>query len=315
MKFFFFLGKNYIEDDNSFFRLNYPQEFIKLATQTPEWAAFFNLCLKFERNRTLIGFVTSFPCKLSFQNLFFPSSEINFLCLERKVRKKRLVSSLIKEETRRINTMGIIQAIYTTGLSFSESIVVSRYFHFPLNCLELARLGFGNNFNFNPKIFIKKFQGIKPVNLNSKHIYQYARFFYSKFKVYKFFDTKNFFYWFKYIPGVTYKFNSTMSRRDEAILLIYSLPNRILKQGKLKFLFPVYMFQIYCKNLKKGFLRKILSFSYQMGFDLFNILEGILDKKFLSDLNFTKGTGKLQFHIFNWKYKEIKPKENGLVLF
>lgn len=43
-------------------------------------------------------------------------SEINFLCIHKKLRAKRLAPVLIKEITRRCNIRGIFQAIYTAGI-------------------------------------------------------------------------------------------------------------------------------------------------------------------------------------------------------
>jgi glycylpeptide N-tetradecanoyltransferase len=43
------------------------------------------------------------------------SVEINFLCVHKKLRSKRLAPVLIKEVTRRVNLKGIFQAVYTAG--------------------------------------------------------------------------------------------------------------------------------------------------------------------------------------------------------
>jgi hypothetical protein len=42
--------------------------------------------------------------------------EINFLCVHKKLRSKRLAPVLIKEITRRVNLNGIFQAVYTAGV-------------------------------------------------------------------------------------------------------------------------------------------------------------------------------------------------------
>jgi glycylpeptide N-tetradecanoyltransferase len=42
--------------------------------------------------------------------------EINFLCVHKKLRSKRLAPVLIKEITRRVNLTGIFQAVYTAGV-------------------------------------------------------------------------------------------------------------------------------------------------------------------------------------------------------
>jgi len=46
----------------------------------------------------------------------FPAAEINFLCVHKKLRSKRLTPVLIKEVTRRVNLQNIWQAIYTAGV-------------------------------------------------------------------------------------------------------------------------------------------------------------------------------------------------------
>ena len=43
-------------------------------------------------------------------------SEINFLCVRKDIRKKRLAAILIKEITRRCNIKKIWQAVYTAGI-------------------------------------------------------------------------------------------------------------------------------------------------------------------------------------------------------
>lgn len=42
-------------------------------------------------------------------------TEINFLCVHKKLRDKRLAPVLIKEITRRVNLKNIWQAVYTSG--------------------------------------------------------------------------------------------------------------------------------------------------------------------------------------------------------
>lgn len=42
--------------------------------------------------------------------------EINFLCVHKSLRDKRLAPVLIKEITRRVNLTGIFQAVYTAGI-------------------------------------------------------------------------------------------------------------------------------------------------------------------------------------------------------
>ena len=53
--------------------------------------------------------------------------EINFLCVHKRLRSKRVAPVLIKEITRRVNLEGIFQAVYTAGVLLPKPIAVCRY--------------------------------------------------------------------------------------------------------------------------------------------------------------------------------------------
>jgi hypothetical protein len=51
----------------------------------------------------LVGFITGIPCQMRVYDKTMPMVEINFLCVHKKLRSKRLAPMLIKEVTRRVN--------------------------------------------------------------------------------------------------------------------------------------------------------------------------------------------------------------------
>ena len=53
--------------------------------------------------------------------------EINFLCVHKKLRLKRMAPVLIKEITRRVNLEGIFQAVYTAGVVLPGIVAKCRY--------------------------------------------------------------------------------------------------------------------------------------------------------------------------------------------
>lgn len=57
----------------------------------------------------------------------FDSSEINYLCVHKKLRSKRLAPLLIKEVTRQCHLKGIFQAIYTAGVVIPTPVSTCRY--------------------------------------------------------------------------------------------------------------------------------------------------------------------------------------------
>jgi glycylpeptide N-tetradecanoyltransferase len=69
-------------------------------------------------------------------------SEINFLCVHKKLRAKRLAPVLIKEVTRRCYMHGVYQAVYTVGTLLPTPVSTCRYFHRALNWEKLYDVGF-----------------------------------------------------------------------------------------------------------------------------------------------------------------------------
>lgn len=68
--------------------------------------------------------------------------EINFLCVHKKLRSKRLAPVLIKEITRRCNLEGIWNAVYTAGVILPKPVSSCRYFHRSLDWLKLYDVQF-----------------------------------------------------------------------------------------------------------------------------------------------------------------------------
>lgn len=65
-------------------------------------------------------------------------TEINYLCVHKKLRSKRLAPVLIKEVTRQSHLKGIFQAIYTAGIVIPTPVSVCRYYHRLLNIPKLV---------------------------------------------------------------------------------------------------------------------------------------------------------------------------------
>ena len=68
--------------------------------------------------------------------------EINYLCVHKKLRSKRLAPVLIKEITRRVNLKGTFQAVYTAGVILPSPVAKCRYWHRSLNPKKLIDVGF-----------------------------------------------------------------------------------------------------------------------------------------------------------------------------
>jgi glycylpeptide N-tetradecanoyltransferase len=69
-------------------------------------------------------------------------AEIDFLCIHPKLRNKRLAPVLIKEITRQFRLKNIHCAIYTAGTKIPIPYVTHTYHHRPINIDQLCKVGF-----------------------------------------------------------------------------------------------------------------------------------------------------------------------------
>ena len=113
--------------------------------------------------RRLVGFITAVPATLLVRgarsedggggaaassppshNSSSPikASEVNFLCVHKKLRSRRLAPVLIREVTRRVNRRGVWHAAYTAGVLLPRPVATARYWHRSLDARKLVDVGF-----------------------------------------------------------------------------------------------------------------------------------------------------------------------------
>lgn len=136
------LTKNYVEDTEGSFRFDYSIDFLRWAICPPKYKPKWHIGVRASKNKKLLGFITGIPVKLNVLGEELESSEINFLCVHKKLREKRLAPVLIKEVTRRINRTNIWQAIYTAGTLIPKPFSSPYYFHRNINYKKLIECGF-----------------------------------------------------------------------------------------------------------------------------------------------------------------------------
>ena len=137
-----FLRDNYVEDDEGMFRFHYQKEMIQWALITPGYYKDWHIGVRVVKNKKMIGFMSGTPSEISVNGNKMMVCEINFLCVNAKMRGDRLASVLIKEITRRVNLKNIWQAAYTAGPKIPKPICETRYYHRILDLLKLSSVGF-----------------------------------------------------------------------------------------------------------------------------------------------------------------------------
>jgi glycylpeptide N-tetradecanoyltransferase len=139
------LNENYVEDDDAMFRFDYQPEFLRWALQPPHWRKEWHAGVRVTKSGRLISFISAIPAQVKVYEKNVKVVEINFLCVHKKLRSKRLAPVLIREITRRVNLTGIFQAVYTAGVVLPKPVTTCRYWHRSLNPRKLIEVSKINN--------------------------------------------------------------------------------------------------------------------------------------------------------------------------
>lgn len=136
------LNGHYVEDQGAQFRLNYSLSFFNWALKAPGWRKEWHVGVRAAKSGKLVAFISAIPVQLRIRGKLLNSSEVNFLCIHKKLRSKRLAPILIEEITRRCYQVGVFQAIYTGGVILPKPVSSCRYFHRSLDWMKLYECGF-----------------------------------------------------------------------------------------------------------------------------------------------------------------------------
>ena len=112
------------------------------ALRSPGWRKDWHVGVRASKSQRLVAFISAVPIKLKIRAKTLSASEVNFMCIHKKLRSKRLAPILIQEITRRCFVHGIFQAIYTGGVVLPTPVSSCRYYHRSLDWLKLYEVGF-----------------------------------------------------------------------------------------------------------------------------------------------------------------------------
>lgn len=110
--------------------------------QPQGWLKQWHVGVRVIKNNKLVGFISAVPAFMRVYDKEVKMVEINYLCVHKKLRSKRVAPVLIKEITRRVNFNGIFQAVYTAGVILPTPVSKCRYWHRSLNPKKLIEVHF-----------------------------------------------------------------------------------------------------------------------------------------------------------------------------
>lgn len=255
------------------------------------------------------------------------SVEVNFLCVHKKLRSKRLAPVLIKEITRRVNLNGIFQALYTAGTLLPEPITVAQYYHRPLNYPKLCQTQFASlpagktmaQMEQRYKINKEGLIPLRPIEIDDiPSTFKLFKSYMNRFKLTPIFDESEFAHWVLPRDQILKTYVTEVDGKVSGFASYYSLPTSVLSSDSTCDKISVaYLFYYAVDDQTTdltALIEATLDRAQEEGFDVFNCVEIMENGSFLDKLQFAVGDGSLHYYLFNWKAGLFEFSEVAVVM-
>lgn len=330
------LYEHYVEDQDATFRFKYSHEFFKWALQPPGWKKEWHVGVRVKTTKKLVAFIAAVPVtlKLNRTNKAIPSVEINFLCIHKKLRSKRLAPVLIKEITRRVNKQDIWQALYTAGIVLPSPVASCRYTHRPLNWSKLHDVGFSHlppdktkagmvaHYALPNTTKTSGLRSMEPKDLDA--VYDLLHKFQERFDLVQVFEKEELGHWLlggQYGADVikTYVVESPEDGRITDFFSYYLLPFSVLNHASHTELGIAYLYYYASESAEGEFadyqkrlnslINDALITAKLFNVDVFNALTCQDNPLFIKQAKFGPGDGLLNYYLFNYR---VRPIDGGI---
>ena len=329
-KLYEFLKTNYVEDDDHLFRFNYSKDFLKWHLSPPnyfpEWLISILQNDKVKNKKKMVGFIAGLPIKINIHGQDITLAEIDFLCVKKELRSRRLAPVLIQEVSRRIHMRNMWWAVYTSGTLLPKPFAQCSYYHRNLNVKKLVDIEFTSlphNINMaraknlyklpkEPPIYGFRKMELKDVDDVFELLDNYER----KFKVHGYYSKEEVKHWLLPRKNIVYSFvKENNQNKVTEFISFFNLSSTLLQNKDYKTLNAAYAFFNISTNVSfKDLMKCALIFAKNEGFDVFNCLDIMENKTVFQDLLFGEGDGKLKYYLWNFVCPETEPKDLSLVL-
>ncbi|EEH05083.1 glycylpeptide N-tetradecanoyltransferase [Histoplasma capsulatum G186AR] len=332
-EFYELLANHYVEDGSAMFRFNYSPAFLNWALKAPGWKREWHVGVRASKSRKLVASICGVPAEIAVRGKPLKVTEINFLCVHKKLRSKRLTPVLIKEITRRCYLHGIYQAIYTVGIMLPTPVSACRYYHRALDWLKLHEVGFSplpigstksRQVTRNHLPGHTSTPGLRPMQSKDIDAVQdLLNRYLKRFDLSQIFSRKEVDHLLlhKEKPGAeqivwSYVAEEPGTHRITDFASFYSLESSVLQNSKHKNVKAAYLYYYATetafsekeKGLKERLLtliNDVLILAKKERFDVMNALTLHDNPLFLEQLKFGAGDGQLHYYLFNYRTAPI----------
>uniref|UniRef100_A0A4W4FSP9 Glycylpeptide N-tetradecanoyltransferase n=1 Tax=Electrophorus electricus TaxID=8005 RepID=A0A4W4FSP9_ELEEL len=277
-------------------------------------------------NQKLVGFISAIPANIRIYATEKKMVEINFLCVHKKLRSKRVAPVLIREITRRVNLQGIFQAVYTAGVVLPKPVGTCRYWHRSLNPRKLIEVKFSHlSRNMTMQRTMKLYRlpeapktpGLRLMTVKDvPAVHRLLQDYLLQFNLAPVMSPEEVQHWLLPQDNIidTFLVESGAGKVTD-FLSFYTLPSTIMNHPVHRSLKAAYSFyNVHTDTPLLDLMADALILAKSKGFDVFNALDLMENKTFLEKLKFGIGDGNLQYYLYNWKCPSMGSEKVGLVL-
>lgn len=322
------LTNNYVEDDDNMFRFDYSVEFLRWALNPPGYFPSWHIGVRAKISKKLVAFITGIPAKIRAHDTIVLMAEINFLCVHKKLRSKRLAPVLIKEVTRRVHLENIWQAAYTAGVVLPTPIATCQYWHRSLNPKKLIDVGFSRlaarmTMSRTIKLYRLPEEPVTPgframERRDVPAVTRLLQKYLGQFEVAPHFTEHDVEYLLLPIENVINSFvvENPESHEITDFSSFYTLPSTIIGNETYSLLKAAYSYyNVATSTPLLQLMNDVLIVAKQKDYDVFNALDIMHNESFLKELKFGPGDGQLHYYLYNYRLRApLKPSQLGLVL-
>ncbi|XP_066519035.1 glycylpeptide N-tetradecanoyltransferase 1b [Hoplias malabaricus] len=320
------LNEHYAGEEDNTFRFHFSPEFLQWALCPPGWQSEWHCGVRVTYNRKLVGFISAVPSTVQIYNTERKVVEVNYLCVHKKLRSKRVAPVLIREISRRVQMRGLFQAVYCASAVLPTPVASCRYWHRSLNPRKLIELNFSSltqNMTLQRALKLNrlpettKTPGLRLMALADVPRVQALLSEYLKvFHLFPVLTQEEVQHCFLPRDGVvdTYVVEGSDGVITDMVSF-YTVSSTVLNHLVHRSLKAAYsLYTVTTKTPLQQLMEDILIIAKARGYDVFTALDVMGNKAFLKSLRFTEGQACMHYYLYNWRCPSIIPDKVGMVL-
>ncbi|XP_068615557.1 glycylpeptide N-tetradecanoyltransferase 1-like [Brachionichthys hirsutus] len=320
------LNENYTEEDDNTIRFHFSPEYLQWALKPPNWLPQWHCGMRVDSNNKLVGFIAAIPTDALIYETKKRMVQVKFLCVHKKLRRKRMTPVLIRELTRRVHQQGLYQAVFTTTGVLPTPLSSCRYWNRPLNFRKLAEVNYpGLRQSANLRRAAKvnrlpeatKTKGLRPMTKKDvAGIHVLLQVSLSRFHLSPMWSLQEVEHWLLSREDVidTYVVEGEDGTLTDAVSF-YSMSSRVLNHLVHKDLRAAHLFYIASTATDLvDLMEDMLVLAKAKRFDIFLALDVMDNNHFLERLKFSASDTGLHYYLYNWMCPNMSQDKVGLVL-